>query len=160
MTTEATASRRFPATPPAWLLPLAGAVAAGWLIGSFQVRTATHNACDDFGPRACGADDFAPSVLGLAGLLVLLLLLAAAGASAVKRRRGLAFAAPLVCAGASATVTAFAEQGSEAGWYLPTLAALAIGILLLAAGLLGTPARSRISAATADPDQVADTDPS
>ncbi|MYW03606.1 hypothetical protein, partial [Streptomyces sp. SID3343] len=74
-------------------------------------------------------------------------------------RRGLAFAAPLVCAGVSAVVTAFAEQGSEAGWYLPTLAALAIGIMLFAAGLLGTQSRSRISAATAAPDNAEANDP-
>ncbi|MYW00642.1 hypothetical protein GT354_20630, partial [Streptomyces sp. SID3343] len=59
MTTDATASRRFPTTPLAWLLPLAGAVAAGWLIGTFEVRAATHNGCDDFGRRACGGGDFA-----------------------------------------------------------------------------------------------------
>src|SRR3954452_23436138 len=128
MTTDATASRRFPARILARLLPVAGAVAAGWLIGTFEVRAATHNACDDFGPRGCGGGDFAPAAFGLVGCLVLLVLLAAAGAATVERRRGLAFAAPLVCAGASAVVTAFAEQGSEAGWYLPTLAALATGI--------------------------------
>lgn len=124
-------------------MPFVGVTAAGWLIGTYAVRAAAQGSCDDFGQRGCTGDDFGPSLIGLAGLVLLLGLIAAAVVSGVARRRIPAFGATLLYASAVAILAARTEPASDAGWYIPTATALALIVLLAALAAFGAGERGR-----------------
>jgi len=135
MTTDATAS-----LTRTWLPLLVGAAAIGVLLGAYELRPATSRPCGDAagtGRQACTGDDFGPTLIGAAGLVVLLLVLSAAAASIARRRHALAFTAPLAAAGTAAALTLYLEPTSLATWFAPT----AVAVALTAATLTGRTAR-------------------
>ncbi|MFI6582357.1 hypothetical protein [Embleya sp. NPDC050493] len=141
MSTDASASHPVSATVRGRLLPIAGAGSAGWLIGTYAIRAAARGSCDDFGQRGCTGDDFGPSLIGLAGLVLLLVLVAGAVATIAGRRGIPAFAGALLFAGATAVLAAFTEPIVDAGWYVPTATAVALVALLLTLAAFGTSER-------------------
>ncbi|MYS82307.1 hypothetical protein [Embleya scabrispora] len=148
MSTDAPASHPVSATVRGWLLPIAGAGSAGWLIGTYAIRAAAQGSCDDFGQRGCTGDDFAPSLIGLAGLVLLLALVAGAVAATAARRGIPAFTGALLFAGTVAVLAAFTEPASDAGWYVPTATAVALVVLLLTLAAFGTSERGPAPDAT------------
>ncbi|MGC0423010.1 hypothetical protein [Embleya sp. AB8] len=134
---DVSVARPLAATVRGRLLPFAGAGAAGWLIGTYPIRVAVRDSCADFGQRGCTGDDFGPSLIGLAGLLLLLALIAGAVAATAGRRPIPTFAATLVLAGTIAVLAAFTEPASNAGWYIPTATTVALAVLLLAIAAFG-----------------------
>jgi len=135
MTTDATAS-----PTRTWLPLLIGATAIGVLLGAYELRPATSRPCGDTagaGRATCTVDDFGPTLIGAAGLVILLLVLSAAAASIAHRRHVLAFTAPIAVAGAAAALTLYLEPASPARWFAPT----AVAVALTAAGLVGRAAR-------------------
>ncbi|MFE5330650.1 hypothetical protein ACFRCG_30120 [Embleya sp. NPDC056575] len=143
MSTDAPASHPVPTSLRGWLLPFAGATSAGWLIGTYTIRAAALGSCDDFGQRGCTGDDFGPSLIGLSGLLLLLALIAGAVAAGAGRRGIPAFAGALLYAGGIAALAALTEPATDAGWYIPTVTAVALAILLLALAAFGAGERGR-----------------
>ncbi|MGW1988800.1 hypothetical protein [Embleya sp. NPDC001921] len=137
MSTDASASHPVSTTVRGWLLPFAGAGSAGWLIGTYAIRAAAQGSCDDFGRRGCTGDDFGPSLVGLAGLVLLLVLIAGAVAATAGRRGIPAFAGSLLFAGTIAVLAALVEPASDAGWYVPTATTVALAVLLLALAAFG-----------------------
>jgi len=115
MTTDATAS-----PTRAWLPILIGAAAIGVLSGGYELRSATSGPCGATAPAGrstCAVDHVGPSLIGVAGLVVLLLVLSAAAAGISPRRHAVAFTTPLVLAGSSAALTVHLEPASPTTWF-------------------------------------------